>query len=509
MLVARQALKVSLFLKNAKYLQPLLSERIQIKRTFHWSNLSQSKNDRYTFLNDDFEEKDEDDHEEDDSDRTKEEMSDLVSRYLHIPGTAHQVLLIQPFIRYGKYIKSDTNADLMLAESLALVETLNWKVVETIKIGLESFKKKHLFGTGNLELLENKVITEDRITAVFISLYQLTPQQRIQLEHMFKVPVIDRYHLVLQIFYQHARTSESKMQVALAEIPYLKNRLTVDYEIEQNMKHSASRKGETYFEKRKITLNKWQGKIKKKVAKLRTQRVMLRQGRKKLDIPTVAVIGYTNCGKTSLIKSLTGASLEPMDKLFATLDVSCHATTLPDDLSCIFVDTVGFISDIPTSLIASFSSTLEDALDADILLHVRDVSHPDEEHQVNQVMETLRKLNLPKASLDKMITVGNKIDKIDSNLWKKVKNEGMLPISATEGYGVPILAKQLEKTLIQVTDRKRVKFKVRMGGEEYSWLYKTAAINQVEVDSSDENFCHLTVTLTTTDLNRFKSIFIF
>merc|ERR1719342_295407 len=275
----------------------------------------------------------------------------------------------------------------MLAESVALVETLAWIVVDTLTVGLNSFQKKHLFGAGKLRLLEEKISSNTKITSVFISLYQLTVTQRLELERLFSVPVIDRYHLVLQIFYQHTRSREARLQVALAEIPYLKNRLMIDHEYERGNKHSGSRLGEQYYDTQKFILKKLEGGIRRRIDQIKDQRQKLRTSRKDSEIATVAVIGYTNCGKTSLIKSLTGdTKMQPRNQLFATLDVTCHGTRLPgSNLNTVFIDTVGFISDIPTPLIASFSATLEDALDADLLVHMADFSNPDVSHQIGQV----------------------------------------------------------------------------------------------------------------------------
>ena len=166
-----------------------------------------------------------------------------------------------------------------------------------------------------------------------------------------------------------------------------------------------------------------------------SQRDLLRRRRKDLRFPTVAVVGYTNCGKTSLIKALTGdESMSPRDQLFATLDVTVHEAVMPSNLSALFVDTVGFISDIPTNLIASFSATLEDAATADVLIHVRDISNPDHEMQSKNVLGTLRRLGVPENKLDSMITLGNKIDLVDPAEWKGLKErENLVPVSATEG----------------------------------------------------------------------------
>ena len=235
------------------------------------------------------------------------------------------------------------------------------------------------------------------------------------------------------------------------------SRLAVEYEVERNTKSSGGNLGEQYFEKHRFVLKKLETALKKKIANLRSQREKLRESRKKTGVPTVAVIGYTNCGKTSLIKALTQqAELEPRNALFATLDVTCHRTTIPPSNidvssgngyvplinSCsnqvVFIDTVGFISDIPTPLVASFSSTLEDALQADLLLHVRDLSHPDTLYQKSQVLSTLRRLGASKESLDSMVTVGNKVDLVTE---EQLVASPCLPVSATLGLGLDHLAR--------------------------------------------------------------------
>ena len=437
-------------------------------------------------------------------------MSDLVDRYFHVSTMAHQVLVIQPFIKSGKAAKKDTNQELMLEESLALVRTLGWKVVDHMCIGLQSFKKAFLFGSGKLNELEEIVNKNQKITAVYVSMYQLTAPQRVELEDMFQVPVIDRYNLVLQIFFQHAKTRESQLQVALAEIPYLKNRLMVEYELERGNKHSKDCSGEKYFEVQRFILKKLEGGIKKRIEQLKGQRRKLRFQRKEREVPTVAVIGYTNCGKTSLIKTITESStLEPRDQLFATLDVTCHGTKLPgSNMEAVFIDTVGFISDIPTPLIASFSSTLEDALYADQLLHVVDYSNPDWAHQTAQVLVTLRRLQVPMESLDKMITVGNKIDKLPTDQWAGSKERGFLPISATMGYGLDHLVGIVEEKLINGTGRLKVVMKVRPGGGEWGWLHRNSSVGRVVVWGEDNNYNLVTLVITRVKMEKFKSLFV-
>jgi len=440
----------------------------------------------------------------------KTNAADLVDRYFHVPTMVHQVLVIQPFIRHGVAAKKDTNNQLMLEESLAMVRTLGWKVVDHKSIGLASFRKPFLFGSGKLTELDNLVNSNHKITAVYVSLYQLTVPQRLELENMFNVPVIDRYNLVLQIFFQHAQSRESKLQVALAEIPYLKNRLMVEHEYERGNKHSGDALGEQFFQKKRFVLKQLEGGIRKRIEQLRGQRQKLRSQRKNREIPTVAVLGYTNCGKTSLIKAITGnVKMQPKDQLFATLDVTCHGIKLPtSNMEAVFIDTVGFISDIPTPLIASFSSTLEDALYADQLLHVVDYSNPDWEHQMSQVLGTLRRLKVPAEAIQKMVTVGNKIDKLPHRQWVAIKENGSLPISATKGYGLEHLVGILEEKLITGTGRLKVVMKVRPGGEEWEWLFRNSSVGKVEVMEEDNNFNLVTVVITAVQMEKFKALFV-
>jgi len=433
-----------------------------------------------------------------------EEVAGLVDRYLHTAAMAHQVLVIQPFIRLGPHRKQDTSPDLMLAESRALAATLDWRVVDTVTIGLNSFKKKLLFGSGNLEMLRARVAANPKVTAVFVSLYQLTAVQRLELEATVQVPVIDRYHLVLQIFHRHARTKEARLQVALAELPYLRGRLMVDHHLEQTNKHSGGNLGEQHFDRQRSVLRRLEGGIKRRIAGVRQQRERERAGRRRAEVPTVAVVGYTNCGKTSLIKAVTAAALEPRDALFATLDVTCHRATLPDsNLEVVFMDTVGFISDIPTALIASFSSTLEDALAADLVVHVRDISHPDTEHQHAQVLATLARLGLKDP--DSLVTVGNKMDLVAPEEWRAWAGRGCLPVSATQGLGLPQLLARLVMRLMAARGLTRVTVRVRPASPDHQWLWAAATVVGEKACPRDACYSLLTVILSTADRRRFQA----
>lgn len=229
-----------------------------------------------------------------------------------------------------------------------------WKIVDNIIIPLENFHKKTLFGTGSLKRVTDKIKTNSSVTSVFINVANLKNIQLVELEKQFRVPIFDRYNIVMQIFRLHAISKHAKLQVALAELPFLRNRLQ-KYDI--NFITSSD------TDTRNFVLQNREKKLREAINKLKLQRELLRNKRNKTEFPVIAVVGYTNAGKTSLIKALTGDNnLIPEDKLFATLDITFHAGILPSNMKILYVDTVGFLSDIPTELIECFRATLEDAI---------------------------------------------------------------------------------------------------------------------------------------------------
>lgn len=240
-----------------------------------------------------------------------------------------------------------------LGEAKALIDTLSsWGVEETISIPLESMDKKTLFKSGSLEKLRHNIRRHGNVNAVFINLGTLKKAQIINLEKEFGVPIIDRYKVVMHILKQHASTKHAKLQVALAELYYLQRTVFNEMNV-----------GKVEREKLKMMFQNREQKLKNAIKDLRAERALLRSKRQKIEYPIVAVVGYTNAGKTSLIKALTGEErLKPRNQLFATLDVTMHEGLLPSGLKVLYVDTVGFISDIPTDLIECFVATLEDAI---------------------------------------------------------------------------------------------------------------------------------------------------
>ncbi|KAG1688824.1 Bifunctional arginine demethylase and lysyl-hydroxylase JMJD6 [Nymphon striatum] len=429
--------------------------------------------------------------EESASELLDEEIVNISNRDNFISGTGHKVFVIQPVEWKIRKEFEGTTHELRLQEAVALAETLpNWKVIKSCVLRSIGINSTMVFGRGNLKMLKDTISSDNNITALFISTNMLNGGQHHLLENLFKVPVYDRYSIVLQIFKDHAHTREAILQVALAEIPYL--RLNEMHTENRNW-HSSSLEqiggtGSVFRFTRKQILKNREMKIKSILEKLKDHRKLLRRARKDKDIPIVAVVGYTNAGKTSLIKALTDREkLIPKDQLFATLDVTAHAGRLPSNQEVIYMDTVGFISQIPTSLIASFNATLEDILEADVVIHVRDLSHPDVEYQKKNVLETLRNLKVPEKLIDSVIEVNNKIDKCNESTLQ-TDEDGSYNISATEGHGLAKLLQGIEEKILSNTNQITKLFRVKIGSEQERWLRHLGGIKEIMLDKKKENF---------------------
>lgn len=295
-------------------------------------------------------------HDSAEKDEKDQEYMEISSRYLGIASGGHRTFILQPYIKWGKDKKRNTSPELQMAEAVALINTLsNWCVVGTKYAPLLTLQKTSLVGTGAMQDLQKELNKCQNPTAIFISTNILKFAQITELEKILGLPVYDRYSIVIHIFREHARSAEAKLQVALAEIPYIRKKI---------LETCISRSGAINLtERTKMLLDSKEKKMKNELIKLKHHRQLIRSRRKKLGFPTVAIVGYTNAGKTALIKALTDdSSLQPRDKLFATLDTTSHEGILPCRLKILYMDTIGFIQDVPETLIEPFIVTLEDAL---------------------------------------------------------------------------------------------------------------------------------------------------
>ncbi|XP_055377414.1 putative GTP-binding protein 6 [Condylostylus longicornis] len=415
------------------------------------------------------------------------------------------VLVIQP---YEKRNKMESKPNLQLLEAESLIKSLpHWSVSHSLIVPLETLEKKQLFGKGKLEelkILLKQLNSLKRVTRVFISKGTLTFAQKKFLENEFQTSVMDRYSVVIQILRLHAKSRDAKLQVAMAEIPYIWSKY-------KETNPSTSRKQGFYLNDfQKEILRKRQQKLKLELEKIRSHRKLLRNKRQQKEFPIIAVVGYTNAGKTSLIKSLTNEeSMQPRNQLFATLDVTAHAGFLPCKLEVIYIDTVGFMSDIPTGLIECFVATLEDAMLADIIIHVQDLSHDNFIQQKQHVEKTLQVLTSQinqvhnrAISPERIINVGTKIDLIQR--MPENLSENLKPVSTKTLTGIPQLLNEIESKILKVTNRKKLTIKVKNGGEQMAWLYKNCAVTDTCADPQDQEFLFMNVIISSTNLEIFK-----
>uniref|UniRef100_A0A8C4XBI7 GTP binding protein 6 (putative) n=1 Tax=Erpetoichthys calabaricus TaxID=27687 RepID=A0A8C4XBI7_ERPCA len=392
----------------------------------------------------------------------------------HKPRTvgdvAHRVFIVHPDVKWGQKKQSNTTAELQMDEAIGLVNTLqNWSV-------------KKIFGKGNFQILT-------------------------ELEEAWGVKVFDRYTIVLHIFRCNARTKEAKLQIALAEIPLIRSRLKNELSA-LDQQRGGSRyimgSGETFIEVQRRLLKERELKIQNALEKLRKKRILLRSQRKQRELPVIAVMGYTNCGKTTLIKSLTGdMKLHPRNQLFATLDVTVHPGVLPKHMTVLFVDTIGFLSQLPHQLIDSFSATLEDVAHSDLIIHIRDISHPETLNQKVEVLKVLQNLRLPSHLLDSIVEVHNKTDLIKSY---QSPDPNAVAVSALHGQGLDQLKCKIEDAVLKVTGRQTRTIKVDLASAQLSWLYKEATVQKVDV-LPDEGAASVDVIISSSAYGRYKKLF--
>ena len=307
----------------------------------------------------------------------------------------------------------DRDAGDALTEAVSLASALDLDVVGAEIVPLARARAGTLFGSGKVEEITAKVTELD--AGLVIVDGTLSPVQQRNLERALKAKVLDRTGLILEIFGARARTREGVLQVELAHLDYQKSRLVRSWTHLERQRGGVGflgGPGETQIESDRRVLNERIVRIRQALEKVVRTRGQHRAGRRRADQPVVALVGYTNAGKSTLFNRLTGAGVLAQDMLFATLDPTMRAMDLPRGLRAILSDTVGFISDLPTQLVAAFRATLEDVRDADLILHVRDITHPESERQAASVLKILGELGIETGADSNIVEVWNKIDQL-------------------------------------------------------------------------------------------------
>jgi GTP-binding protein HflX len=336
---------------------------------------------------------------------------------------------------------------------------------------------RFFIGKGKLEELSESVKKND--AELIILSATLSPSQERNLEKSLSCRVVDRSGLILDIFAQRARTFEGKLQVELAQLRHLSTRLVRGWTHLERQKGGIGLRGpgETQLETDRRLIGKRIRQLRARLDQVGSRRAMNRQNRIRAEIPTVAIVGYTNAGKSTLFNSLTDAGVYVEDKLFATLDPTMRKLALPDDSHAILVDTVGFIRDLPHELIASFRSTLQETKEADLILHLIDASDGDRWQRVRQVNAVLKELDADQVP---QIRVYNKIDKLHRRPRptknRRVKGRAVW-VSAMSGEGIPLLLEVIGDRL----RRKKVNGTIRLKpsqGRLRAVLFDLGAVQQ-------------------------------
>ncbi|XP_057394918.1 putative GTP-binding protein 6 isoform X1 [Balaenoptera acutorostrata] len=450
----------------------------------------------------------EDEEEPEDAEEEDEEEEELLRRDPLLPAGTQRVCLVHPDVKWGPGKPQGTRAEWQVVEAQALVHTLDgWSVVDTMVVPTKTPGRKLIFGRGTLEHLTEKIRGSPEITAVFLNVERVAAPTKKELEAAWGVRVFDRFTVVLHIFRCNARTKEARLQVALAELPLLRSHLKNDV-AHLGGRGGGSRhimgSGESFLQVHQRLLKDKEAKIRKALDKLRRKRLLLGQQRRLREFPVVSVVGYTNCGKTTLIKALTGdAAIQPQDRLFATLDVTARAGRLPSRLTVIYVDTIGFLSQLPHSLVESFAATLEDVHRSDLVIHVRDVSHPETELQKASVLSALRALQLPRPLLDHMVEVLNKVDLVPGY---RPAEPNAVAVSALLGLGLEELKARLEGAVLRATGRRVRTLRVGLAGPQLSWLHQEATVQAVDV-RPEAGVADVKVIISDPAYGRFRKLF--
>ena len=393
------------------------------------------------------------------------------------------------------------------AEGLALAIRLNVVYKESLK--LKEIKPAAYFSKGFLERFK-PLIAENNIELLIVDT-RLSPIQQRNLERELKLKVIDRTALILEIFGERAQTKEGAMQVELAHLTYQRSRLVRSWTHLERQRGGAGflgGPGETQIELDRRVIDDKIVRIKKDLEKVRQTRGIQRSARRKVPYPVVALVGYTNAGKSTLFNYLADSRVMAADMLFATLDPTMRKISLSGGREVILSDTVGFISDLPHELVMAFRATLEEVLNADIILHVRDVSNPDNQEQCADVLAVLAHLGLKEIkTADNYIEVFNKADLLPSEdlpRWqaKTANSTNLVLTSAISGEGCDKLLELIRQKLAQGQKKCQIEIPVT-DGKLQAWIYQKSEVQKLE---NTEQINIFTVCISSENLARFEKM---
>ena len=395
-------------------------------------------------------------------------------------------------------------AEARLAEAIGLAASIGLVIVHSAVLPLRARRPSTLLGEGQVANA-GEALSAERVDVAIVDA-QLSPVQQRNLERAWDCKVIDRTGLILDIFGERARTREGSLQVELAHLDYQRSRLVRSWTHLERQRGGfgfLGGPGETQIEADRRLIGDRIVRLKQELEQVRRTRGLHRQARRRVPYPVVALVGYTNAGKSTLFNALTGAEVVARDQLFATLDPTMRGIILPSGRKAILSDTVGFVSDLPTELIEAFRATLEEVAEADVILHVRDAAHPDTVAQRADVVAVLdgmaKEGTLRPDWPDRTIEVLNKADLL-GGVSEVAPRDGAIVVSAMTGEGLDALGRGIDHRI--ATDMEEVRYSLRADeGARLAWLYEHGEV----LDRNDQGLAiDIKVRLRPADRDRFE-----
>lgn len=388
--------------------------------------------------------------------RTKKIADESLTAGANGEDDSPRVLVFHPELKRADQAGSWRDASSRLEEAVSLTGALDFEVVGAEVVPIAKTRPATLFGTGVVERLGNQIKAEEADIVMING--QLSPIQQRNLEREWKCKVIDRTGLILEIFADRARTREGRLQVQLALLSYQKSRLVRTWthlERQRGGRGFLAGPGERQIEIDRRLIGDKLAKLRRELEEVKRTRELHREARRRVPYPIVALVGYTNAGKSTLFNQLTVSDVFAEDMLFATLDPTMRGLELPSGRKVILSDTVGFVSDLPHDLVAAFRATLEEVLEADLIVHVRDASSHEAEAQKLDVLEVLKALGLQKAiDGEELVEALNKCDQLEGEDLTAVqeysaRNANTIAISAIKGTNCDALLALIEDRLTE------------------------------------------------------------